>query len=199
MHLSVLLSAVLAAAWAAALPWWFARRRGDYSHLRQTLSELGEAGTPDARSVAWIAFAPVGLAVVVFALLLRSHLPEGRELTQGMVLLSLLGLSYGGAAVFPCDPGAPAWGTWRNQLHNLGGALGYGGSAAALIELKRTFEDLPALTPLASVTGAFGMAVFFGLFLLSFESPVRGLVQRLMETLLFGWMLLMGAWVAFGP
>lgn len=197
MHLSALLCAAVAATWAAALPWWFARRRAGYSHLRQTISELGEAGAADARAVAWVAFAPVGLAVILFALLLRPHLPPERELTQGMVLLSLLGVSYVGAALFPCDAGAPAWGSWRNQLHNLGGALGYGGSAAGLIELRRTFEDVPSLAPLATVTGACGMAVFFGLFLLSFESPVRGLVQRLMETLLFGWMLLMGAWVAF--
>jgi hypothetical protein len=197
MHTRVFLIAALAAFWAAALPWWFARRRSGYSHLRHTISELGEAGAADARAVAWVAFAPLGLAVLLFALQLRAHLPPGRELTQGLVLLSLLGVSYLGAAVFPCDPGAPAWGTWRNQLHNLGGALGYGGSAAGLIELRRTFEELPSLAPLATVTGTCGMVVFFGLFLLSFESPVRGLVQRLMETLLFGWMLLMGAWVAF--
>ena len=63
-----------------------------------------------------------------------------------------------------------------------------------LIELKRAFEDAHGLAPLAELTGAVGMAVFFGLFLLSFESPVRGLVQRLMETLLFGWMVLLGVW-----
>ncbi len=199
MPLPVLLCAVFAAVWAAALPWWFARRRVGYSHLRQTISELGETGAPEAHAAAWIAFAPVGLAVIAYALLLRTHLPAGRELTQGMVLLSLLGVSYVSAAVFPCDPGAPAWGSWRNQLHNLGGALGYGGAAVGLIDMQRTFEDHAALAPLAALTGALGMAVFFGLFLLSFESPVRGLVQRLMETLLFGWMLLMAAWVTFQP
>jgi hypothetical protein len=196
MHLRVLMTAALAATWAVALPWWFARRRSGYSHLRQTLSELGEAGAPQARAVAWVAFAPLGLLVILVALLLRGHLPAGGEFTQAMVLLSLLGASYLCAAVFPCDPGAPAWGSWHNQLHNLGGALGYGGSAVGLIELGRALEDVRALAPLAGVTGACGMAVFFGLFLLSFESPVRGLVQRLMETLLFGWMLLMGVWVA---
>ncbi len=49
MDLLVLLAAMLAATLAAVMPWWFGRRRGDYSHRRQTISELGETGAPDAR------------------------------------------------------------------------------------------------------------------------------------------------------
>ncbi|WP_164012981.1 DUF998 domain-containing protein [Pyxidicoccus trucidator] len=193
MNLWVLLAAVLAGLLAAVPPWWFARRRPGYSHLRHTISELGETGAPDARRVAWLAFAPLGLAVWVFAALLGSRLPE--DAGTGLVLLSLLGVSYVGAAVFPCDVGAPFWGTWRNQLHNLGGAAGYFGAGAGLIELGRAFEDLASLSDLATVTATLGKAVLAGIFVLSFESPVRGLVQRVMEAMVFGWMLLVGGWL----
>lgn len=193
MSLWVLLAAVLTGLLAAVPPWWFARRRPGYSHLRQTLSELGETGAPDARRVAWLAFAPLGLAVWVFVALLGARLPS--DATTGLLLLSLLGMSYVGAAVFPCDAGAPFWGTWRNQLHNLVAAAGYFGAGAGLIALGRAFEDLASLSGLATVTDALGKGVLLGIFVLSFESPVRGLVQRLIEAAVFGWMLLVGAWL----
>ncbi|MFP2927695.1 DUF998 domain-containing protein [Pyxidicoccus sp. 3LG] len=191
----VLLAAVLATTLAAVPPWWFARRRPGYSHLRHTISELGETGAPDARRVAWLAFAPAGVSVWLFAALLRAQVSAPGEVPTGVVLLSLLGVSYVGAAVFPCDPGAPFWGTWRNQAHNLVAAVGYFGAGAGLIELGRTFEDVASLSPLAGVTATLGKGVLLGVFALSFESPVRGLVQRLVEALVFGWMVLVGGWL----
>jgi hypothetical protein len=188
----VLLSAVLAGLLAAVPPWWFARRRPGYSHLRHTISELGETGAADARPVAWLAFAPLGLAVWLFVALLGALLPDGSG--TGLVLLSLLGVSYVGAAVFPCDAGAPFWGTWRNQLHNLVASLGYFGAGAGLIELARAFEDVSSLSGLAGITATLGKGVLFGIFALSFESPVRGLVQRTIEAAVFGWMVLVGTW-----
>lgn len=193
MSLWVLIAAVLTGLLAAVPPWWFARRRPGYSHLRNTISELGETGAPDARRVAWLAFAPLGLAVWVFAALLSARLPSDAK--TGLVLLCLLGVSYVGAAVFPCDAGAPFWGTWRNQLHNLVAAVGYFGAGAGLIELGRAFEDLASLSGLAAVTGALGKGVLLGIFALSFDSPVRGLVQRVIEAAVFGWMVLLGGWL----
>ncbi|MCY1023553.1 DUF998 domain-containing protein [Pyxidicoccus sp. MSG2] len=193
MSLWVLLAAILAALLAAVPPWWFARRRPGYSHLRHTISELGETGAPDASRVAWLAFAPLGLSVWMFVALLGARLPA--DTGTGLVLLSLFGVSYVGAAVFPCDAGAPFWGTWRNHLHNLVAAIGYFGAGAGLIELGRAFEDMSSLSGLSAVTAALGKGVLLGIFVLSFESPVRGLVQRAIEAAVFGWMLLMGGWL----
>ncbi|GEL71759.1 DUF998 domain-containing protein [Myxococcus virescens] len=193
MSFWIVVAAVLTALLATVPPWWFARRRPGYSHLRNTISELGETGAPDALRVAWLAFAPLGLAVWVFVALLGGGLPE--DAATGLILLSLLGVSYVGAAVFPCDAGAPFWGTWRNQIHNLVAAIGYFGAGAGLIELGRTFEDTAMLSNLAMLTAALGKGVLAGIFVLSFESPVRGLVQRLIEATVFGWMLLVGVWL----
>ncbi|QDF05447.1 DUF998 domain-containing protein [Myxococcus xanthus] len=196
MSLWVLVVAIFIGLLAAVPPWWFARRRPGYSHLRNTISELGETGAPDATRVAWIAFAPLGLAVWVFVAVLGGQLQEDAQ--TGLVLLSFLGVSYVGAAVFPCDAGAPFWGTWRNQIHNLVAAIGYFGAGAGLIELGRALEDTAMMSGLATVTSMPGKGVLAGIFVLSFESPVRGLTQRVIEAAVFSWMLLVGVWLVLG-
>lgn len=196
MNLWVFFAATSTGLLAAVPPWWFARRRPGYSHLRNTISELGETGAPDATRVAWLAFAPLGLAVWMFVAVLGGQLPEDAK--TGLVLLSLLGVSYVGAAVFPCDAGAPFWGTWRNQMHNLVAAIGYFGAGAGLIELGRIFEDVSPLSGLALATSTLGKGVLAGIFVLSFESPVRGLIQRVIEAAVFGWMVLVGVWLVLG-
>jgi hypothetical protein len=193
----LVLAAALAAAAIALAPLpYFARRLAGYEHLRDTISELGAAGTPDARRVAWLWFFPAGLAVVAFCAALATALP-GRADTA-LALLSLFGVSYIGAAIFPCDPGAPAAGTTRNAIHNLLGGLGYFGAGAGMIESARTLEDMPGMAVAATMARTLGPVVLGGLIVLSFRSPVRGLVQRVVEIVVFTWMILIGARMAFG-
>ena len=174
----------IALAWVPV--WWFARRRPGYSHLRDTISELGEHGAPDARAVAWTCFAPAGLAVGAFAAALAQALPPDDAVLRGLALFAGLGVGYIGAAIFPCDRGAPFGGTLRNHLHNLCGAIGYLGGAAGMLTLGEAFEDHAVFGDIAGLTRVLGMGVFFGILPLSFPSPVRGLVQRAMEAALFG-------------
>ncbi|MCP3097371.1 DUF998 domain-containing protein [Myxococcus sp. K15C18031901] len=191
----VLVSSLVSVTLSFAPVWWFARRRPDYSHLRNTISELGETGAKDAKRVAWLAFAPAGASVIVFAALLRTSLAAYEDVAGPLRAFSLLGVSYLGAAVFPCDEGAPPWGTWRNQMHNLVAVAGYGGAGAGLIELGRALEDIAPVAALATLTATVGKGALLGVFGLSLESPVRGLLQRVLEGALFGWMVLMGAWL----
>jgi len=180
----------LLAVFAAVFPvWWFARRRPGYSHIRQTISELGETGAPDAKKVAMFAFAPAGHAMWLFVAALAFAVPELAG-GPGLWLFALLGVAYVGAAMFPCDPDAPLWGTWRNNVHNLLAGCGYLGALAGMIELGKAMETVPALHALASISKAGGQAALFGVFLLSFPSPVRGLIQRLVEAVFYAWMLL---------
>ncbi|AKQ66824.1 putative membrane protein [Myxococcus hansupus] len=145
--------------------------------------------------MAWLGFAPAGLAVLAFSALLHAQLTSHGGEGTSAVLLSLLGVSYVGAALFPCDAGAPFWGTWKNQMHNLVAGLGYFGAGAGLLEMKRAFEDLPALSALGPVSGFLGPVILLGMFALSFESPVRGLIQRTVEGVIFAWMVVVGAWL----
>ena len=51
-------------------------------------------------------------------------------------------------------------------------------------------EDVAALRSIAGLSEGMGQVSVFGLFLMSFETPVRGLVQRLLESVFYSWMLL---------
>lgn len=185
----LLLSALLAVLVGVIPVLWFAHRRPGYSHIRQTVSELGETGARDQKKVAIFAFAPAGHTVWLFVAALAFSVPELAE-GSGLWLFAMLGAAYVAAAIFPCDPGGPAWGSWHNNLHNLLAALGYFGAAGGLIELGHAMEDIPALASIAKESQLAGQAAFLGIFVLLFPSPVRGLIQRTIEAIFYAWMLL---------
>jgi hypothetical protein len=85
----------------------FGAQRSDYDHVRDTLSELGAQGAPAQRAVSWGVFLPVGLAALV-----AGACTWPRALAASGLALSLA-LGYLGAALFPCDPGAPLRGSRR--------------------------------------------------------------------------------------
>lgn len=180
-------AAVLVSGFSVLGTWWFGRRAAGYSHLRDTISELGATGTTDARAVAWLWFAPSGVIFVVAALALGQGLGTD-DASRAASILALVGVGWIGAAIFPCDRGAPAFGTARNHLHNLTGGGAYLAGAAGLIEMARALEDShPLLAMTARVSGPI---VLLGLFLISLpEIPVRGLIQRVMEAILHGWLV----------
>jgi len=149
---------------------FFSIRRRGYSQRRDTLSELGEWGAPGWRAVGWGLFLPVGLALWVLA----TAMAGAPALAPAAGLAACLGIGYVGAALFPCDPGSPLQGSWRQQLHNLAGAVEYVGGAACLYAAGGVFTG-PAVLALA---GGVGLSV-------SAVRPVRGLLQRVIETLLF--------------
>ena len=58
------LALILAALTAVAVylvPAYFGRFKPGYSHLRHTISELGEAGSPIGPRVSYLGFVPIGL------------------------------------------------------------------------------------------------------------------------------------------
>jgi len=147
-----------------------ARRKNGYGHTRHTISELGEYGSANMRFVSLGVFLPVGLILAIVALLLRAdHQPIAG-------LACAIAVGYLVAAFLPCDPGSPLAGTWRQSVHNLGGAVEYIGGAYALLRIA---ELLGPGFRVAGIVVA-GAAV-----LLSFESSFRGIVQRVAETCLF--------------
>lgn len=171
--------------------WAFALARPEYSHIRHTISELGESGAPLASLVSFGFFLPTGVLVwlaIVFAYPCYAH---HRSTYVGLCAFASLGLGYVMAAFFPCDPGSPLMGSWRQQVHNAFGLIEYLGTGAALIAFgwSRT-KAKSYLTGLALVGS--GLVVFMGLVLLSTPSwdSVRGLVQRITEAIIFGWLTL---------
>lgn len=172
---------------------WFGWRRSDYDHRRQTISELGEYGAPDGRLVSFGLFGPVGLALLaVGAPVLRSEQAAAFPAGYGLLAVAL-GVGYLGGALVPCDPGSPLAGSGRQKLHNLAGGVQYVGGAGALFLAADGPTSLPTfLGPW--LLGSAGVVALVALGLsVPALFPIRGLVQRVGELLLFGNLLLL-AW-----
>ncbi len=157
-----------------------APRKAGYSHVKHTISEIGEDGAPNQRFVAFGLFLPIGLLLLLVAYLVRPSSPAAA------VLASCIAVGYLGAAAFPCDPGSPLSGTARQALHNLAGAVEYIGGGFALMTLAETFGQ-----PFKLV----GFVVLGTAIALSFipSNSVRGLIQRIAEACLLGGLAL-AAW-----
>jgi hypothetical protein len=165
----------------------FGARKPAYSHRRHTISELGESGAPQAGLVAAGVFLPIGLGMLLAAWL-------ARPLGSGISALALcIAAGHLTAAAFPCDPGSPLSGSWRQAVHNLGGTVQYIGGAFVLLQMAGH-----AGQPFR----AFGLFVIGAAIALSVPllANVRGLVQRVAEGCLFGGLALAAwrAWRAVG-
>ena len=159
---------------------WFSVRRAGYSHVIHTISELGERGAPDEKYVAFRLFLPVGLLALWIALLIARTSPALAALA------GCLGAGYVVAAFFPCDPGSPRSGSFRQGVHNLGGAVQYVGGGFALVAVA---QQIAAFKPIGYAV----LGCTIALSLLPAHS-CRGIIQRFAELLLFG-SLLAGVWL----
>lgn len=149
----------------------FARRRPAYSHVRDTISDLGAIGTPGWWGVSLGVFLPVGVALLVIASLERFSHPAQ------IALAASLAMGYLVAAFFPEGPASSVFGHLRRGIHYFGGGIEYVGGTLALFWLSEL------LGPAFQVAGfAVGLATIG----ISFESPWRGLIQRIAEICLFG-------------
>lgn len=164
---------------------YFASLRPAYSHALNTISELGETGAPQAHLVAFGFFLPVGL-IVSLALWLTHRQRPGPDTSLILFALSGLGTGYVLAAVFPCDPRGPLFGSWRTMVHNTAGVIDYGGTALGFLLFCRYCAEHKMRAPAASF-GTAAALVFLGLVLLSLPPafPVRGAVQRVTELIQF--------------
>lgn len=154
---------------------YFGQRKSAYSHFRHTISELGETGSPLQHQVAWGFFMPLALLLASLAYLLSdSSLPKA--LAQ---LAACLAIGYGGAAFFPCDPGSPMQGSWRQQLHNLAGGIEYVGGAVSLWQLAQSYGVIWQVS--ACSVGLIAVALS-----LWPQARWRGLLQRVAEAILLG-------------
>lgn len=186
----VLIAALLAILAAAVPVVLFARRRPGYSHVRQTISELGEAGADDAREVAIFGFAPAAHGIWLFVAALAWTVPLLAQ-GSGVWLLAGLGAGFLAAAIFPCDPGAPLIGSWRNNLHNLLAGLGYLSGAAGVYFLGDALERADVAPFAASLATPIAVVVVAGLLLMFPANPFRGLAQRVATGAIHAWMLLL--------
>jgi hypothetical membrane protein len=164
---------------------YFASHRPGYSHISNTISELGETGAAQAHLVAFSFFLPVGLIVWLALWLTHGH-RSGQDTLLVLLALSGLGTGYVVGAFFPCDPGAPLFGSWRTLVHNAAGLIDYGGTVLGFLLFSRYCARRKA-TRLAVVFAIAAALGFLAMVLLGLPPafPVRGAVQRVTELIQF--------------
>ena len=164
-----LIAAAVAAVYLFVTVVVMAHRTPSYSHARHTISELASYGSRYSRLVSLGVFLPVGLTFGVVAFGLRFNPP------MAALALSIC-VGYVLGAAFPCDAGCPAYGSPRQIVHNVGGAIEYFGGAASMMVLGAAAGPAYLLA---------GLLVAVSAIVISAASRVRGLVQRLAECCLF--------------
>jgi uncharacterized protein DUF998 len=179
--LAVALTAIAAAYLAISL-FVLARRTPGYSHVRHTISEIGETGAPHQRFVALGVFLPIGVALLIVAYLLHD------DSSAASALAIAIAVGYVGAAAFPCDPGSPLSGSARQSLHNLAGGVEYIGGGFALMTLARDLGGAFQIIGFVVLAAAIALSVMP-------STSIRGAIQRIAEACLFGG-LASAAWCA---
>ena len=165
----------------------FASRTPGYSHRRHTISELGEIRGPHSRLVGMGLFLPVGLCCLTLARWFAEP-AHPSDLSRGASTLAIsLAVGYLVAAFFPCDPGSPLQGSWRQGVHNLGGGVEYVGGASGLWVIG---GSLRAGTTESALGTAFIVgACLVGASVVALSTPAlfrwRGAIQRIAELVLF--------------
>lgn len=152
---------------------FYAKKRPAYSHFKHTISELGEHDSDYEQQVAFKVFMPVGLAFLLLAGLI---FPEN---WPAAVLAGAMGFSYFLSAFFPCDPGTPVSGSWKNSMHNLIGGIAYVTIGYQLKELVDQQVGWYAEVALIA------LVVFLFNFIIGWPRQWVGLSQRVAETAVF--------------
>lgn len=152
---------------------FFGSRKENYSALKHSISELGETGARHEKAVGYGLFLPVGLMLLAIALVTPSFILKG--------LSACIAAGYLVAAFFPCDAGSPAAGSFKQTIHNIGGFAEYAGAAFFL--MRASENDLQLWFIDYKIIALMVIGCMIGI---SVASPIRGLLQRMAEVLLFG-------------
>jgi len=78
--------------------------RPGYNHVAQSMSELGEVGSPNATVMNVAGFMLLGLLMMAFAFALSRGIREGGGSKIGSSLVAMAGVSLVMVGFFPCDP-----------------------------------------------------------------------------------------------
>lgn len=162
---------------------YFGKKTPGYSHIRHTISELGQIDAPHRSKVNYGVFLPSSIGLIIIVLI--TWITEDR-FTPYALLAGSVGTGYFVAAFFPADPGSPMWGSMRQQIHNAGGAVQYLGGAASLIMLSKNSLFLEPFY----LTSAYIVIIAAAGLSLPFFKSFRGLIQRIAELILFSNLIL---------
>ncbi|MEM5581909.1 DUF998 domain-containing protein [Roseibium sp. AS2] len=169
----------------------------DYSHLSRFMSALGATGTVHGATVNLAVFAVAELWILVFvALALRAVGRDGPAIA-GLALVGLYAVLLLTAAYFPCDfECRPELPSRSHLIHVSAGFLAYVAALAGLflVTLRLNRRGIANLPRSAGAGLVLSGAVLLAGTVQSQE--FAGLFQRLLETLIYLWLTMVGVALA---
>jgi len=90
----------------------------DYSHISQSMSELGASDVPYALIINTLGFPLLGIFMIAFALGIDRGISSNKASRVGPALIVLSGVSLIMTGIFPCDPGCIDV-TWVGVTHSI--------------------------------------------------------------------------------
>ncbi len=166
--------------------------KDDYSHISQYISELNAAGTAWDWQIGYFGFVPLGLLGLVLMLLVR---PSARAIGAseiGFWFLMAEPMVYVFSAFAPCDLGCPSEGSLSQNLHNVVSAVTLLVTTSGVVLLAFNSEFSPRKR-IGWLVLALTFIGFYVLALVPDLDPIRGLLQRLAEGILYS-SLLVASW-----
>jgi hypothetical membrane protein len=191
-----LLGGILGPAVFSLVTFISAMLRPGYSHLNNTISELGATGTEYANFMNYSGFIPTGLMFALFGVAFTKVLPTGRFVLAAGVLITLFGFGMSAAGVFSCDAGWPqAGGSVEQSIHDAIGPIMFLCiilAAAILGFYFRSTSIFQHLGTYSIFTSISALAFMFALMSSIETRTLSGLWQRLMIADVFLWCGIMG-------
>lgn len=188
--------AIVAIVYAAAFYFVGAAIKPGYSQMTNFISEYNATGTAYAELLTYAGFAAVAGLIAAFLIAVAPYARVQGISRVGFWMLWAAPASYALAVAYPCDAGCPLDGSFSQQMHNWLAIAAYGFTGLSLILLSRA----PVLAvearwarPFLLASGVAWIAVF-AVMVLPEVAAVRGLLQRSLDVLLAGGLLI----VAFG-
>ncbi len=161
-----------------------------YSHIAQFISELYAVDAPNADALRFYGYIPSGVCILLFSFFLNAILPKSIGSTIGCILF---GFFYGFGtilcSIFTCDAGCnpelidPSL---SQLIHNGIGLLTYLFVPIALLCLGISNRSKLFFSNYTIATAVFSFVLVF---VLDVQSPLKGLIQRLIEGSFLLWML----------
>jgi hypothetical membrane protein len=167
--------------------------RPGYSHSAQFMSELG---APGAWTMNVFGFIPTELLMLAFVALAAKALRRSPLALVGLALLAVYAIGLIIGALAPCDLGCrPAVPSLTHQMHMLAGLIAYLSALISITVLAIAAARRGAwrlmVAGFVCAAGGIGLLV-----ILDPDLAQVGLVQRGLEALIYGWLILFGVWLS---
>lgn len=162
-----------------------------YSHVRQTVSEIGEIGSPARVPFAFM-LCCVAACILVFALAFRDLSVTARHSRLAAYLIGFMALPAAGVGVF----------AYPHPLHNIFGISELIGYQAPLV-FALTWRRDPRVKTVVAVSWIFSVVIWVAILLnlssldrqgliWGYVKPVNGIAQRSLFAGWFGWCAVVG-------